>query len=158
MIVLGGSSPPAGLPANVVTTYGLTETGSGVVYDGVPLDGVEVRIEPDGEVHLRGPMLLRAYRDGRPATLAGGWFPTGDVGSWNDGRLVVHGRRGDMIVTGGENVWPEPVERGAGQPSRAWSRWRWPAAPTRSGANVSSPTWCRRQPPRPRRSTTSAST
>ena len=42
----------------------MTETGSGVVYDGVPLDGVEVRIDDDGEIWLRGPMLLRCYRDG----------------------------------------------------------------------------------------------
>jgi O-succinylbenzoic acid--CoA ligase len=111
VIVLGGSSPPAVVPANAVTTYGLTETGSGVVYDGVPLDGVEVRIAADGEVHLRAPMLLRAYRDGRQPLSTDGWFPTGDIGSWSDGKLHVHGRRGDMIVTGGENVWPEPVER-----------------------------------------------
>ncbi len=111
MIVLGGSTPPPVVPPNAVTTYGLTETGSGVVYDGEPLDGVEIRIDADGEVHVRGPMLLRAYRDGRDPKSADGWFPTGDIGDWHDGRLVVHGRRGDMIVTGGENVWPEPVER-----------------------------------------------
>ncbi len=58
-IVLGGSRPPADRPPNTVTTYGMTETGSGVVYDGVPLDGVEVRIAADGEIELRGPMLLR---------------------------------------------------------------------------------------------------
>ena len=40
-ILLGGSRPPGDLPANVVVTYGMTETGSGVVYDGVPLDDVE---------------------------------------------------------------------------------------------------------------------
>ena len=40
-IVLGGAAPPPDVPSNVVTTYGMTETGSGVVYDGVPLDGVE---------------------------------------------------------------------------------------------------------------------
>ena len=111
MIVLGGATPPPVVPPNAVTTYGLTETGSGVVYDGPPLDGVEVRIDADGEIHLRGPMLLRAYRDGRDPKAADGWFATGDIGSWRDGRLVVHGRRGDLIVTGGENVWPEPVER-----------------------------------------------
>ena len=108
-IVLGGARPPADLPPNVVTTYGLTETGSGVVYDGVPLDGVEVRIV-SSEIHLRGPMLLRAYRDGSDPTVDG-WFPTGDLGRLdNGGRLVVDGRRGDLIITGGENVWPETVE------------------------------------------------
>jgi O-succinylbenzoic acid--CoA ligase len=55
-------------------------------------------------------MLLRAYRDGTDPRDAGGWLHTGDVGRLDRGRLVVHGRRGDMIVTGGENVWPAPVE------------------------------------------------
>jgi o-succinylbenzoate---CoA ligase len=109
-IVLGGSSPPRDLPPNVVTTYGMTETGSGVVYDGHPLDGVAVRIDDLGEIHVRGPMLLRAYRDGTEPR-RDGWFATGDLGHWApDGRLVVDGRRGDLIISGGENVWPEPVE------------------------------------------------
>ena len=81
VIVLGGAAPPPVVPPNAVTTYGLTETGSGVVYDGVPLDGVEVRIDADGEIHLRGPMLLRAYRDGRdPSDGRTAGSPTGDVG------------------------------------------------------------------------------
>jgi o-succinylbenzoate---CoA ligase len=110
-IIVGGSRMPADLPPNAVTTYGMTETGSGVVYDGRALDGVEVRIADDGEIHLRGAMLLRAYRDGHDPKDADGWLPTGDVGSWaDDGRLVVHGRRGELIITGGENVWPEAVE------------------------------------------------
>jgi O-succinylbenzoic acid--CoA ligase len=114
VIVLGGSRPPADRPANAVTTYGLTETGSGVVYDGRPLDGVDVRIGADGEIHLRGPMVMRAYR-GRHAPAhpidADGWLSTGDAGRWlDDGRLHVDGRRGDLIISGGENVWPEPVE------------------------------------------------
>jgi O-succinylbenzoic acid--CoA ligase len=109
-VVLGGDAPPGGLPPNVVTTYGMTETGSGVVYDGVPLPGVEVR-EVDGELHLRGPMLLRAYRDGTDPKTAGGWLPTGDAGSvGTDGLVRVDGRIGDVIVTGAEKVWPAPVE------------------------------------------------
>ena len=111
VIVLGGAKPPAALPANAHTTYGLTETGSGVVYDGRPLDGVEVQLTADGEVLLRCPMLLRVYRDGTSPTDADGWLHTGDLGRWlPDGRLHVEGRRGDLIITGGENVWPEPVE------------------------------------------------
>ena len=85
VVLLGGASPPGTLPANVVTTYGMTETGSGVVYDGRPLDGVEVligdgRTGPAGEVLVRGPMVLRCYRDGSDPRLPGGWLPTGDGG------------------------------------------------------------------------------
>jgi O-succinylbenzoic acid--CoA ligase len=110
-VVLGGSAPPDDLPANVVTTYGLTETGSGVVYDGFALDGVEVAVDDRGEIRLRGPMLLRAYRDGTVPTDAGGWLATGDAGSIGvDGRLSVDGRFSDLIITGGENVWPAAVE------------------------------------------------
>ncbi len=65
----------------------------------------------DGEVQVRGPMLLRCYRDGTDPKTADGWLPTGDAGELgDDGVLHVHGRRGDLIVTGGENVWPVPVE------------------------------------------------
>jgi O-succinylbenzoic acid--CoA ligase len=111
-VVLGGAQPPAELPDNVVATYGLTETGSGVVYDGIPLAGVEVAVDQaTSEIHLRGPMLLRAYRDGTEPVDAGGWFATGDSG-WIDaaGRLHVDGRIAELIITGGENVWPRPVE------------------------------------------------
>ena len=94
----------------MIATYGMTETGSGIAYDGVPLDGVEVRIAADGEVQLRAPMLLRAYRDGTDPRTADGWFPTGDLGALVAGVLAVHGRRGDLIITGGENVWPAAVE------------------------------------------------
>jgi O-succinylbenzoic acid--CoA ligase len=109
-VVLGGSRPPDGLPNNVAVTYGMTETGSGVVYDGRALDGVDVRVDADGEIHLRCAMLMRCYRDGSNPVV-NGWLPTGDLGYLDaDGKLKVHGRRGDMIVTGGENVWPAVVE------------------------------------------------
>lgn len=109
-ILVGGQAPPPDRPDNVIATYGMTETGSGILYDGVALDGVELRVADDGEIHVRGPMLLRAYRDGVDPKLADGWYPTGDLGELHDGRLVVHGRRGDLIITGGENVWPVAVE------------------------------------------------
>jgi O-succinylbenzoic acid--CoA ligase len=111
-VVLGGSAMPADLPPNAVATYGMTETGGGLVYDRRPLDGVEVRTV-DGEVHVRGPMLLRAYRDGTDPKDADGWLATGDGGEWDAdaGRLRVSGRLADVIVTGGEKVWPAAVER-----------------------------------------------
>ena len=76
-----------------------------------PLDGVELRIEPDGEISVRAPMLLRCYRDGEDPKTSDGWFATGDVGQMDENRLHVLGRRGELIITGGENVWPVAVER-----------------------------------------------
>lgn len=114
VILLGGAAPPPSIPPNAVVTYGMTETGSGVLYDGVPLRGVEVNVDERGEIRLRGPMLGRAYRsaDGEtPLTDGDGWLATGDGGHFDPaGRLVVEGRLADVIVTGGEKVWPGAVE------------------------------------------------
>ena len=109
-ILLGGSSAPNNLPSNVITTYGMTETGGGVVYNGMPLDNVEAKIV-EGEIHLRCPMLMRAYRDNQAIIPNDGWYSTGDMGAINDsGAISVYGRKTDMIITGGENVWPSVVE------------------------------------------------
>lgn len=109
-IVLGGSKPPADRPANCIATYGMTETGSGIVYNGFALDGVELEIR-ESIIYVRGPMLLRGYRDGSTPLDADGWLRTGDRGFLSaDGILSVEGREGDLIITGGENVWPEQVE------------------------------------------------
>ena len=110
VVLVGGSGDWRERPPNVVHTYGMTETGSGVVYNGRPLDGVDVRVAADGEIAVRGPMLLRIYRDGTDPKDADGWLATGDEGTVHDGILTVHGRRGDVIVSGGEKVWPAPVE------------------------------------------------
>jgi len=107
-IIVGGQATPADLPANCTASYGMTETGSAIVLDGDPLPGVELRIV-EGEIQARGDMLLRCYRDGTDPR-DDGWFATDDAGELDAGRLVVHGRRGDLIITGGENVWPAPVE------------------------------------------------
>jgi o-succinylbenzoate---CoA ligase len=112
VVLAGGSAPSGPRPANVWATYGMTETGSGVVYERRPLPGVELRVDAGDQIWVRGPMLLRAYRDGTVPTDPGGWFPTGDLGRLDgDGRLEVWGRAGDVVVTGGEKVWPDPVER-----------------------------------------------
>ena len=92
----------------VVRTYGMTETSGGCVYDGVPLDGVGIRIDTDGRVHLAGPMLFDGYEgDPEPtaAVLVDGWFRTDDLGRLDaDGRLDVLGRADDVVVSGGVNV------------------------------------------------------
>ena len=131
-ILLGGSKPPASPPPNAVSTYGLTETGSGVVYDGQPLAGVDVALRlgddtfataadrsgpPDGEILIRAPMLFRCYRDGSTGRVRGpdgdgSWFATGDAGHFDEaGNLAVSGRIDDVITTGAEKVWPDIVER-----------------------------------------------
>jgi o-succinylbenzoate---CoA ligase len=90
------------------------------------LEGVDVRLDAGGQILLRGPMLLRCYRDGTVPVDPDGWLPTGDLGRWlPDGRLHVDGRRGDLIITGGENVWPEAVEAAL---SRSPGRGRGPRA------------------------------
>ncbi len=112
-ILLGGSRPPDSVPANATVTYGLTESCGGVVYDRRPVPGVAVGIADDGEVLLRGPMMMSGYRNHDLASPVdrNGWLHTNDIGRIEDGVLHVDGRRGDMIITGGENVWPDAVER-----------------------------------------------
>ncbi|HEV3361318.1 MAG TPA: o-succinylbenzoate--CoA ligase [Pseudonocardiaceae bacterium] len=103
----------------VVPAYGMTETASGCVYDGKPLDGVELRLADveagAGRIELSGPVLATGYR-GRPAAteaaFGDGWFRTGDSGRFDEqGRLEVLGRTDDLINTGGVKVAPALVER-----------------------------------------------
>lgn len=94
-----------------VASYGMSETCGGCVYDGLPLDGVEVAVEADGRIRISGPVLFDRYDD--PAATAevlrDGWFWTSDAGRIDEaGRLQVLGRLDDMIVSGGVNV-PGPL-------------------------------------------------
>jgi O-succinylbenzoic acid--CoA ligase len=124
----GGSIDPALLirardaGATVSTTYGMTETWGGIVHDGHPLPGVELRLDGPavdgvGEILVRAPMLMRAYRlwpEGTAAAVdAAGWYRTGDLGRFDGGsnRLRVVDRLGDLVNTGGVKVSPTEVER-----------------------------------------------
>ncbi|MGB6164467.1 MAG: o-succinylbenzoate--CoA ligase [Pseudonocardiaceae bacterium] len=120
-VLLGGAAAPKELlrgawaaGVHVVSTYGMTETAGGCVYDGWPLDGVEVRVDHDGRVELAGPMLATGYLDAPEETamvLRDGWFRTSDLGRLDgQGRLQVLGRADDVIITGGFNVVPAEVE------------------------------------------------
>ncbi len=106
-------------------TYGLTEACAQVTLAeegddatcGAAVPGTEVRVvDADGdglgEIEVRGPTLFAGWRraDGALEGAVAGWYPTGDVGALRDGRLTVAGRRDDRITTGGEKVWPAPVE------------------------------------------------
>jgi O-succinylbenzoic acid--CoA ligase len=113
-VLLGGARAPSALPENVTTTWGMTETGSGVVYDGVALPGVEVA-SVNGEICVRTPTLFRSYRTSpRPHAIGpdgrDDWFPTGDAGTVDGERISVKGRLGFVINTGGEKLWPEELE------------------------------------------------
>ncbi|PWW22692.1 O-succinylbenzoic acid--CoA ligase [Geodermatophilus normandii] len=120
VVLVGGAATDPALLARareagvaVVTTYGMTETAGGCVYDGVPLEGVRVRVDGQG-IALAGPVLALGYRrdpDGTAAAFTGGEFRTRDAGTVGpDGRLTVLGRLDDVVVTGGVNVAPQAVE------------------------------------------------
>jgi O-succinylbenzoic acid--CoA ligase len=80
------------------------------VYNGKALPTVEIEIR-DSIVYVRAPMLLRAYRDDTCPLDEDGWLRTGDRGALSaEGVLTIEGREGDLIISGGENIWPEPVE------------------------------------------------
>jgi len=119
-ILLGGAAVQPGLldeaaaaGARVVTTYGMTETCGGCVYDGVPLDGVQVATDADGRIKISGSVLFSRYRlspELTRAALLDGWFVTSDLGELSDGRLKVRGRADDVINSGGEKVVAGEVE------------------------------------------------
>jgi O-succinylbenzoic acid--CoA ligase len=126
-LLLGGGPAPLplleralrlGVP--VVQSYGLTEAASQVATlapedarrkvgsAGKPLMGTRLRIEPDGEILVSGPTVSPGYLHQAPHA---GWLHTGDLGYLDDeGYLYVLDRRDDLIVSGGENVYPAEVE------------------------------------------------
>lgn len=124
-VLVGGASASADLLGRarsagiaVVTTYGMTETGGGCVYDGVALEGVRVRVEgPEGRIVISGPVVAQGYvgdAGGGCEFRQGPWGRevwTCDRGRVEaDGRLTVLGRLDDIIVTGGLKVDPHLVE------------------------------------------------
>jgi O-succinylbenzoic acid--CoA ligase len=121
VLVGGGAADPELLDlarargVRVVTTYGMSETCGGCVYDGRPLDGVEVTLGADGRVLISGPVLFEGYVDQPELTaqvLRAGRLHTPDVGRLDPtGRLEVLGRVDDVVVSGGVNVALGAVER-----------------------------------------------
>jgi O-succinylbenzoic acid--CoA ligase len=87
----------------VITTYGMTETCGGCVYDGEVLAGVEVEIR-NGKINIRGPILASSI------SLDAGWYETSDLGEFKNDKLIVLGRADDVIISGGENLSLNAVE------------------------------------------------
>ena len=129
VLLLGGAAASDKLLARaaerrlpIVITYGCTETASQVVvtpYEyrfepvrcgaGRPLPGAQVRVV-DGHIQVRGPMRMAGYA-GEPPLDAQAWFDTGDLGEFDAGGFLhVKARTGDLIISGGENVYPAEVE------------------------------------------------
>ena len=133
VLVGGGPIPPElvtaarGVGVPIHTTYGMTEMGSQVATTppgatpeqlrtaGRPLPGRLVRIDDGGEILVRGAPKMAGYLrdDGTldPGVDGEGWYHTGDVGTLEDGWLRVTGRKDLMFISGGENIYPEEIER-----------------------------------------------
>lgn len=107
-----------GLGMRVVRTYGSSETSGGCVYDGVPIGPVRARAI-DGLIELGGPVLAEGYLGDDERTVAAfhvddgiRWYRTGDLGRVDaDGRVTVLGRADNVIISGGEKVLLDAVER-----------------------------------------------
>lgn len=114
-ILLGGGPIDAALRAkaesaglHIVSTYGASETAGGCVYDGLPLDGVELAVDEDGRLRVGGPTIFEEYAGDAALSeeaKVGGWFLTSDIARIDDeGQLHVLGRIDDVVVSGGVNV------------------------------------------------------
>ena len=121
-VLVGGAATPGALldrarslGVRVVTTYGMSETAGGCVYNGQPLQGVAVRTGADGVIELGGAVVAQGYLGLETGAFhdEGGqrWFRTGDLGTVDgQGRVSVTGRADDVINTGGLKIAPRVVE------------------------------------------------
>ena len=123
-VLVGAAATPEALATRaresgicLVTTYGMTETAGGCVYDGIPLPGVRIELNDHGRIDIIGPQVAAGYRelpDETAASFAGAAparrFHTADRGSWHDGRLHIAGRMDDVVTVHGVNVALDAVE------------------------------------------------
>jgi len=123
-VLVGAAATPGALAVrarergiSLVTTYGMTETTGGCVYDGVPLPGVRIELVDDGRIDVIGPLVAAGYR-GLPEETAESFagiaparrFRTADHGEWQDGHLRITGRVDDVVTVHGVNVALGAVE------------------------------------------------
>jgi O-succinylbenzoic acid--CoA ligase len=120
-VLVGGAALPdalrekaAAAGINIVTTYGMTETSGGCVYNGQVLDGVEVKTMEDDRIAISGPVLAKSYLNDESLwneQMQDGWFLTSDFGRIEGGKLIVEGRVDDVLIVGGVNLSIAAIER-----------------------------------------------
>ena len=98
---------------SIVTSYGMTEMSGGCIYNSLPLPGVEMRIDINGLINLKGPMIATSYLGDKESTqkyFKDGWFITSDIGEIENNKLKIIGRSDDLIISGGEKISAIKVE------------------------------------------------
>jgi O-succinylbenzoic acid--CoA ligase len=96
----------------VIESYGSTETSGGCIYDGEPLDGVEVQINDNRQLRLKGAVLAHSYLNSEiPLFDEDGWYTTSDLAHFADDKIVIEGRHDDVFISGGENISLTLVEQ-----------------------------------------------
>ncbi len=98
---------------NIVVTYGMTETSGGCVYNGLPLEGIEISITPEKRIAIKGQVLAHTYLGAEAlwdTQYKDGWFHSTDIGRIENEKLIVEGRSDDVIISGGENISLSAIE------------------------------------------------
>ena len=96
----------------IVETYGSTETSGGCIYNGQPLEGVEVEVREDSRIAIKGAHLAHSYLNSNLELIDdAGWYLTSDSGEVRDGKVLINGRTDDVVLTGGENISLSQIER-----------------------------------------------
>lgn len=98
---------------NVITTYGMTETSGGCVYNNKALPGVSVMVSASGRLMIKGPILATGYENNPELWnehFKDGWFITSDLGDIANDEIKIIGRADDVVISGGENISLNAIE------------------------------------------------
>jgi O-succinylbenzoic acid--CoA ligase len=90
---------------NIVETYGSTETSGGCIYNGTPLEGIEISLGLDNRIAIKGKVLAEEVAS------EDGWYYTSDTGHLEDGKVFIDGRIDEIVITGGENISLSAIDR-----------------------------------------------
>ena len=96
---------------SVIETYGSTETTGGCIYDGQPLEGVEIQINEGNLLRIKGAVLAHSYLNTTESLVdENGWYTTSDIAHFENEKIVIDGRNDDVFISGGENISLSSVE------------------------------------------------